>query len=489
MALQMLLMCSYVTFLLVRETEFMREQAKARVAVIIKAIASNSRIWMLSRDIAGMDMLISSFNDFPYISEVMLLDTQGRILAHTKIEKIGERLPEEELRAFVNRRPDIILFRDDRDHLDMFAPVMEEDMLLGWVRFVMNQTERNIRFWSVIQRALWFMLMVFMLSGILSWWLAARLTRDISHLTQTTRKIRDGEYEERPSLDREDEIGDLAQNFNQMLDVLNEHERALTRQAAALARSNAELERFAYVASHDLQEPLRMVTSYVQLLARRYKGRLDEDADVFIGYAVDGVGRMQQLINDLLAYSRVDSKGGDFLPTDLNEALESSLFSLRVSLTECGANIQRDPLPILKVDNVQIRQLWQNLLGNALKFRGENTPVIRIYAQEEEEEWRFFVSDNGIGVESGQEERIFQIFQRLHGRDKYPGTGIGLSICKRIVERHGGKIGVRANGNGAPGAEFWFTLPKNRDDEGIVMARQEARLSSSDASSLSSGSK
>jgi len=259
-------------------------------------------------------------------------------------------------------------------------------------------------------------------------------------------------------LKRDDELGQLAEDFNQMLDMLDKQERMLEARTKALKRSNEELERFAYVASHDLQEPLRMVSSYVQLLARRYKGKLDQDADDFIHYAVDGAARMQRLINDLLMFSRVDSKGGEIIPTNLEETLDKALFALKVRLEDEGATIERVPLPTLPADASQMTQLWQNLLGNALKFHAEAPPVIRIGATEEQNFWRFSVKDNGIGLEQNQEERIFQVFQRLHNKEAYPGTGIGLSICKRIVERHGGIIGVISNQG--EGAEFWFTLPK-----------------------------
>jgi signal transduction histidine kinase len=234
--------------------------------------------------------------------------------------------------------------------------------------------------------------------------------------------------------------------------------RALAEQAAELERSNAELAQFAYVASHDLQEPLRMVASYTQLLARNYADALDDDAREFIGYAVEGVGRMRDLIMDLLAYSRVGTRDGDFETTDTDLVLRDTLASLGLVIAESGATVTHDPLPTVTADPGQLGQLFQNLIGNALKFRREGVPPhIHVGARQEGDEWVLSVSDNGIGIEPEYYDRIFVLFQRLHSRGEFPGTGIGLAICKKIVERHGGRIQV----DSAPGegTTFRFSLP------------------------------
>jgi len=234
-------------------------------------------------------------------------------------------------------------------------------------------------------------------------------------------------------------------------------EEALKEKTEALARSNQELEQFAYVASHDLQEPLRMVTSYVQLLARRYKGKLDSNADDFIKFAVDGATRMYTLINGLLTYSRVGSQGKPFEPTNCETTLQQSLDNLRVTMEENGAMVTHDILPTVMGDSSQLGQLFQNLIGNAIKFRRDEPPRIHISATLNGKTWTFSVRDNGIGIAPEFRERIFIIFQRLHGREKYPGTGIGLATCKKIVERHGGHIWVESEAG--RGATFYFTLP------------------------------
>lgn len=223
-----------------------------------------------------------------------------------------------------------------------------------------------------------------------------------------------------------------------------------------LKRSNAELEQFAYVASHDLQEPLRMVASFVQLLERRYQGRLDKDADEFIAFAVDGATRMQALIRDLLAYSRVGSRGRPLQPVACESVLAAVLDNLRIAIEDSAAQVRHDPLPVVLGDESQLIQLFQNLIGNAIKFRTEAPPQVDIAASLEGVFWHFRFSDNGIGIDPEYADRIFVIFQRLHPADAYPGTGIGLSVCKKIVERHGGRIWVESSQG--HGASFHFTL-------------------------------
>jgi PAS domain S-box-containing protein len=224
-----------------------------------------------------------------------------------------------------------------------------------------------------------------------------------------------------------------------------------------LRRSNEELERFAYVASHDLQEPLRTVASYVQLLSRRYRDKLDTDAMDFIDFAVGGVRRMQHLIEDLLKFSRVGTRGAPLVPTELPEVLRSTLDTLHASLEESGATVTWDAMPAVIADAGQIQQLLTNLIGNAVKFRGEQLPQVHVGAERHGRMWQISVRDNGIGIAAEYFDRIFVIFQRLHSREEYAGTGVGLAICKKIVERHGGRIWVES----APGqgSRFSFTLP------------------------------
>jgi PAS domain S-box-containing protein len=237
-------------------------------------------------------------------------------------------------------------------------------------------------------------------------------------------------------------------------------ERDLAKKIEELARSNADLEQFAYVASHDLQEPLRMVASYTQLLAERYTGKLDETADKYIRYAVEGAVRMQTLIQDLMAFSRVGRNGLELGRTDCSLVVKEAIQNLHSAIQESGAEVRQDALPVISADLSQLRQVFQNLLGNAIKFRGTETPVITVRAEEKDEEWQFAVQDNGIGIAREHLEIIFAIFQRLHTRKEYPGNGIGLAICKKIIERHGGRIWVESQPG--KGTTFKFTIPTTK---------------------------
>ena len=234
-------------------------------------------------------------------------------------------------------------------------------------------------------------------------------------------------------------------------------QQALAGKIEELARSNADLEQFAYVASHDLQEPLRMVSAYTQLLADRYRGKLDDQADKYIHYAVDGAARMQSLIHDLLAFSRVGRHGTAVAMTDCNEVVQQVLESLQAAILESHAVVTCGLLPRLIASGSQLQQVFQNLIGNALKFRGSQASVIEVSARKSGTDWLFSIADNGIGISPENAENVFIIFNRLHTRTEYPGNGIGLAICKKIVERHGGTI--RALPHKGGGTIFEFTLP------------------------------
>jgi len=235
-------------------------------------------------------------------------------------------------------------------------------------------------------------------------------------------------------------------------------EEQLRENALNLKRSNEDLERFAYIASHDLQEPLRNVISFSQLLARRYKGKLDHDADEFIDYIVEGGKRMQGLIQDLLEYSRVNTRGEAFEPVDSEQVVDKVLHNLYFQIQENNAVIHTESLPVVNADPAQLSMVFQNLISNAIKFRGDEPPYIHISAEKTDHTWKYAVQDNGIGIDSAFNERIFEIFQRLHTRDKYPGTGVGLASVKKIIERHGGKFW--GDSEVGKGSTFYFTLPQ-----------------------------
>jgi signal transduction histidine kinase len=299
-------------------------------------------------------------------------------------------------------------------------------------------------------------LVVLLASAAVAFLFGRLVIRDVRALQAHARAVGRGDLDHVVHIRGISELRELADAYEEMAARRKKAEADLVRTAAELIRSNHDLEQFASVASHDLQEPLRMVTGYLQLIEQRYKDKLDADGHEFIGFAVNGARRMQQLINDLLAYARVDSRGKPFEPTDCNQVLEDVLANLTHAVEQSGAAITHDPLPTLDADATQLAQLFQNLIGNAIKFRGAEPPRIHVGAQRKNGDWQLSVSDNGIGIEARHFERIFAMFQRLHTAEQYPGTGIGLAICKKIVERHGGQIWVESEPG--KGSTFHFTL-------------------------------
>lgn len=287
-----------------------------------------------------------------------------------------------------------------------------------------------------------------------SYWRQKKKNGDIMYAEFTTHPL---EYDDRNA--RMVVVNDITERRQAEIRMqqLNED---LQKRAAELAASNAELERFAYIASHDLQEPLRMVSSFLQLLQKKYKEKLDEKADQYIHYAVDGAERMKTLIMDLLEYSRVGSGKGNFVDVNMREVVDEVTTVFRDKIIAAGAVVATTgPLPVISAERGQMVQLFQNLVGNALKYRSDQPPMIRISAKEEPESWRFAISDNGIGIEDAFSDKIFIIFQRLHNKSEYSGTGIGLAICKKIAERHGGHIGVDSEPH--RGSTFYFTISKH----------------------------
>lgn len=293
------------------------------------------------------------------------------------------------------------------------------------------------------------------------------LLKPIQRLAETATKISEGDLSRRVEVEHSDEIGELARDFNNMterlIDANTGLERKVQERTEELERSNAELAQFAYIASHDLREPLRMVTCYVQMIERRYKDQLDDEARKFIGYAVDGSARMRRLINDLLEFSRVGTRAKKFEKVDMNEILEAVKMNLKIAIEEADAEVRCEKMPEVWGDPTQLTQLCQNLIANAIKFRGDRKPVVEVLSKQVDDGWEISIKDNGIGIEADHLERIFLIFQRLHKKDEYEGTGIGLAVCKKIVERHEGSL--RVESEKGTGSTFLFVLPASEPAE------------------------
>jgi signal transduction histidine kinase len=364
------------------------------------------------------------------------------------------------------------------DEIDVFYRIQQNAETIGTI-YLHARMERISRAIRII--GLLFIVMV--ASLVLSLWISNKLQKFISvpllEMSAVANEVvKKEDYALRAKKYNADEIGVLAEAFNQMLSRIQERdanllttnlslqkeietrkkvEESLKKNVQELARSNAELEQFAYVSSHDLQEPLRMIASYSQLIEKRYTDKLDEKGVTFLGYIVEGAKRMQELIDDLLMFSRVGTRGKEMGPVSIRKPLDIALHNLTRLIKESNANISHpDSLPTVIGDTTQLTQLFQNLIANAIKFSGKNIPRIEINAIKLNDYWEFTVKDYGIGIEREHFDRIFVIFQRLHGRSEYPGSGIGLAISKKIVERHGGHIWVES-AVGA-GTTFHFTL-------------------------------
>ncbi|MBI3756218.1 MAG: GHKL domain-containing protein [Deltaproteobacteria bacterium] len=267
-------------------------------------------------------------------------------------------------------------------------------------------------------------------------------------------------YFARRAMIKERDLKELNKQLQWEVTVRQAAEDAVEKHALDLERSNAELEQFAYVASHDIQEPLRIVAGYIQLLAKRYKGKLDKDADEFIAYAVDGAARMQALIKDLLAYSRVGAQGKEFAPVESEHIFNRTVSSLKAAIEERNSVVTHDALPVVMANETQLEEVFMNLIGNAIKYNREARPWVHVSAAQRGNEWLFSIRDNGIGIDPKYCDRIFVIFQRLHEKTEYSGTGIGLAICKKVIENHGGRIWVESEHG--KGSVFYFTIPDRR---------------------------
>jgi signal transduction histidine kinase len=401
------------------------------------------------------------------------------------------------------------------DRLEVARPIRLEGREIGRISIVsdLREIEARKRGYFAIGGGIGLgaVVLAFVLTGLLRRWISS----PIENLAELAERVsRERRFDLRAQRTSRDEVGDLVVAFNEMLSQIQrrdadlsvakaaaeeaaeklaelldhsrstnqrleteiiEHERAeqaLRMKSLELERSNYELNQFAYVASHDLQEPLRMVTMFTQLLQRRYADALDEDAKGYIDFAVDGASRMRQLIQDLLEYSRTGRIAREFEEVDCKALVDSVVTNLRVAVEESEAILHVGPLPRIQGNPTRLFQLFQNLISNAIKFHGEQTPEITIEAEPQGDQWLFRIRDNGIGVHPDYADRIFLVFQRLHTRQEYEGTGIGLALCKRIVGFHGGEIWVESS-EGA-GSTFYFTLPEEQPSQASTTSEEHA---------------
>ena len=436
-----------------------RQTTRGQLSTLGAIIAANSTAALAFGNERDAGEILGALKAERHIVTAGLYDREGKLFSRYPADASGDALP---------AAPDRDGFRFEQSYLVGFQPVAQEhNKRLGtlYLKSDMGAMYERFRLYGGIVAGV--VVTSLMVAFVVSTVLQRQISAPILALAHTAHAIADRrDYSVRATKGNEDELGLLTDAFNQMLTRIEEQnqeqiraEEQLRALTTELARSNKELEQFAYVASHDLQEPLRMVSSYTQLLEQRYRGRLDSDAHEFINYAVDGARRMQRLINDLLEFSRVNTRGKALQPVNANDVLGTVRANLSAAIDDAGALVTNEELPTVMIDPTQLGQLLQNLIGNAIKFHGAGPPRVHIAACEREGEWVFAVKDNGIGIEPEYFDRIFVIFQRLHVAAEYPGTGIGLALCKRIVERHGGRIWVESKPG--YGTTFFFTIPQS----------------------------
>lgn len=471
-----------------------RQTMIREISVLADVLGNNSTAALSfnARDTA--EEMLAALKAQPHIVTACLYDKQGRIFATYAQPHTDAHVPAQvELRAA----------RFAGDRLTLFQPIGLGGRLVGTIYLESDLTELTERLHLYIIVVTAKVLLVLLVVFGLALKLQTFVSRPILRLATTARTVSEQhDYSLRVEKTTEDELGELTTAFNEMLAQIQRSDRALQkahddleerviqrteelskanaalqleiseRQSAeaglrlkteALAHSNTELEQFAYVASHDLQEPLRMVSSYLQLVEQRYAGKLDTEATEFINYAVDGAARMRTLIRDLLEYSRVGRRQQSLTPVNCETVFHNVVQSLQQAIIDTHATVTADPLPTVLADTTEFTQLLQNLIGNAIKFHGPRPPTVHVEASRQDGYWQFAVRDNGIGIEPEYFEKVFVIFQRLHSRTDYPGTGLGLAICKKIIDRYGGRIWIESTAG--QGTTFFFTLPVNKEKE------------------------
>lgn len=416
-----------------------RAMQKKKLTILAHVIADNSQAAVSFNDAKAAEELLGALKAEPHIVSASILKSDGSAFAEYHAAK--QALPAD---GYFNAGWPIELQGKNLGRVEIRANAGELKLLL-----------RNYVLWGIA-----IILLCIMAAFVIAASVQQSISKPVLELAEVAKAVsKEKNYALRAEEHGKDELGELVGRFNEMLSEIQKREEALIRFNDALTRSNRDLEQFAYVASHDLQEPLRMVINYVDLLSSKMQAPAPapEDVKLYMGFITEGARRSQSLILDLLEYSRVRAEG-KIEKVDLTDTVKKSIANLKMAIEESKASVVYDKLPLLAADPVKMTQVFQNLIANAIKFqKPDETPLVQISAKKETGEWVFTVRDNGIGIDPAFADKIFVIFQRLHSRQKYPGTGIGLAICKRIIEQQGGKIWVESETG--KGAAFHFTLP------------------------------
>ena len=457
------LMLIFIVGLVTRQRSFLLERARERTLHQAELLAASAVPQLTTSDLAGLSEVVDSLSRDPTVRFAMITDGRGLILGHTDPTHSGQYLRDDISRRQLGQPARSGIVFEGTDMVESVAPVLIEKSVLGWAWVAANLRDSNQQITAVTHAGILNACLAMATGMLFALLLAASLSRQLRLLLDGADRMAHDDFNHPVPLVSFNEVGVLTRGFNRAMRKLRSDRVAIAKaqaelQAAnqAIQRANDNLREFAHVASHDLQEPLRSVAGFSELLRRKYKGQLDEQAGDYIEFINAGAVRMQSLIRALLEYSRTTASGPDpAQPVDSAAALRVALVNLNNAIESTGASIETRDLPTVKAHEIAIVQLFQNLISNAIKYSKQH-PQIQVSAQREETFWKFAVADNGIGIDPNDRERIFQIFKRAHG-DQYPGSGIGLAICSRIVERYGGRIWVE----GAPGqgSTFYFSLP------------------------------
>jgi signal transduction histidine kinase len=456
-----ILMMSFVWDLVDRQQAFLLERARSRALYQAELLSTSAVPQLITNDFGGMQEVLESLARERWVS-ASVTDLSGRVVGHSDVRLIGSSYADQRSRAVLMgpRKPQTVYEIETR--IRAAAPVMVEGSVLGWAWVTADLSLDRAEVTDLRNTGIIYLVIAVVSGALFAVMLASALTRQLRLLLAGTQRLAEDNFDEPVPIIAENDVGQVAEAFNRAMEKLRVQRSALMQahedlKAAnhAILSANESLRRFAYAASHDLQEPLRSVSGYSELLHKRYGGRLDTDASEFIDYIHNGATRMQNLLKALLDYSRAGPRG-EAERIDTNIALRTALEHLEIAIGDSDAKIDAPTLPHVHAHEVAVVQLFQNLIGNAIKYAGRKSPVVHIRAEQDGAWWRFSVRDEGAGIDPRNHERIFGIFKRAHGPE-FPGTGVGLAICARIVEGYGGRIWVESE-PGA-GATFWFTLP------------------------------
>lgn len=450
------LMTIFVFDLVEREREFMLNQNLENAKGLAHTLATNGTSWILSSDFIGIEEVINSQKKYPFLKYAMFINMQGKVLGFTDRGQVGRYVSDELSRSLLVSPKETKTLVEHSLFVDVASPVIASGKQIGWARVGISREGIHENLTIITNNGMLYTSAAIGIGLLFAWFMAGSMTKDIRKMVNAATDMRLGKSSLDVDVSRDDELGILADEINSMFTVVTNREREIKR-------SNEDLKKFAFAASHDLKEPLRMVTSYINIIKSRYSDKLDDDGHEFMDYAVKGADRMRLLIEDLLAYSIISNSETKMESIDSNKIVEDIMHDFESS----GVNIHKEDLPIVLYEEVRLKQLFLNLISNAIKYKSDDNPWLLIKAKrfkagDLEPEvagmnhgWLFSFEDNGVGFKQEYADKVFQIFQRLHTSDEYSGTGMGLAICNRIVTDSGGKIW--AESEPGKGTTFYFT--------------------------------